>query len=230
MWCNFKKVISRRNLIYLYSLFGCLSVMSSCSNEDDVPTTAESTNHIVEEENFEPVVFTTEDPTHEIILDGKPVTFTLNTGIVTKSVEPRIDFTEIGPLPAGNPYLARKGDHQKYTTGRYPQFDFLPSYTYVVLRLDEFRFVVDLPKDAALDGAYELTPLTTQGFTTNSPNYQGYTLVSKISHINGYKLTFQFFIQSGSAYDILGRRLTADMDYPISGANVKYNYVYYKKK
>lgn len=206
--------------------------MVSCDN-DILSTVSESktqlqTEDIFIDESFTPVTFTEEDPTHVIMLDGQPLTITLRTGFETKSISPRVEFTEVGPLAAPTPKLFNKGNYEKYVT-KLPQFSFLPSYQYVLLRLDEFGFEINLPKEAAQGGACELIPLTEEGFALNNANYKGCTLVSNVKHATGYKLTYHFYIQSGIAYDILGRQLSDNVDYPISGTKVRYNYVYWKK-
>lgn len=212
--------------LFTCALLGCVFMTTSCSNDDD-NIIASSVSSQSSEETFEPVTFTAEDPTHVIMLDGNPVTFTLKTdSLKTRSVSSNIVLNEVGPFPTATPFLVKKGNYKKYFS-KLPQFDFLPSYSVVLLRLDEFRFDVNLPKSAALDGACDLTPITEQGFATESANYKGYQLISKISHVDGYKLTFRFYIQSGIAYDLAGRQLCGDVDHPLPGADVRYNYTYY---
>lgn len=179
-----------------------------------------------------PIEFTEESPSHVIMLGDKPVTITLTTG--ERDSQPRIStranivFNEVGPFTTKAPHLYAQGKYNKYFS-KLPQFNDLPPYQYILMRFNEYRFEIDLPKEAALDGAYELKAITDQGFAKENPNYKGCTLVEKISHATGYKLIFKFYIQAGAAFDLAGRQLCPDREWPISGTSVRYNYWYYVK-
>ena len=217
-----------KKIIATCFVFGYIGFMVACSGEEDLGITSGSPEK-AREELLAPVVFTMDDPAHEVLLDGKSVIFTLKAkpGVRNKALS--VDLEEVGPYFAVNPRLVKKGKYEKYLP-ELPQFDFLLSYQTAWLRMDEYRFDIDLPKEAALDGACELTALTEQGFATIDARDRGYTLISKISHTEGYKLPFQFFIQYGKAYDPLGRPLCWDVSYPIPGADVEYSYSYYGRE
>jgi hypothetical protein len=207
-------------LVFIYSVS-----FISCNNDDEV-LLSEGQSELFTKGAFEPeTVFSHGDPTHELIIDAQTVTFTL--------APPKEDGTSpqlrtagnmVGPLPVSTPKRVTTGKYKKYFT-KISDFNWLPSYSYVLLRLDEYRFEINLPK-TAFQGAYILYPQTTEGFATNGANYRGYSHVSTVSHATGHKITFKFFIQNGAAYNILGQRLSANTSIPIKGENVRYNYKY----
>jgi hypothetical protein len=206
-------------------VFICSVFFISCNNDDEVLLSV-SESEMFTKRAFEPeTVFSHEDPTHELIIDGQTVTFTLALSEEEgTSPQLRASGDMVGPLPASTPKRVATGKYQKYLT-KISEFNWLPSYSYVLLRLDEYSFEINLPK-TAFQGAYTVYAQTTEGFATNGANYRGYSYVGTTSHATGHKITFKFFIQNGAAYNILGQQLCANTSIPIKGENVRYNYKY----
>jgi hypothetical protein len=210
---------------FFTSVFICSACFISCDNDGEV-LFSEGESELFTKGVFEPeIVFSHENPTHKLIIDGQTVTLTLALPEEDgTSPQLRAAGDMVGPLPASTPKRVVTGKYQKYLT-KISEFNWLPSYSFVLLRLDEYQFEINLPK-TAFQGAYTLYPQTTEGFATNGANYRGYSYVGTISHATGYKITFKFFIQNGAAYNILGQQLCANTSIPVKGENVRYNYKY----
>lgn len=194
----------------------------SCGDElsDSIGQDFNESVHVMDN----PIIFTKESPTHDIIVDGRRVTITLSSPEDSQKSQLRIAGDMAGPYQAPVPVRVGNGKHKKVYT-RNSQFDYLSSYMFAIMRFDKYAIEINLPKNA-FPLAIELIPVTAEGFAQEDVSYRGYELEKVITHATGHKIIISFYIQMGAAYDFSGRQLTPDIPFPIEGNKVRYNYRY----
>lgn len=207
------------------------ALLCGCSNDEGDPILADDYPYESEEWG-EPIVLTKDHPVDSFYYDGGYVKVVYvpyaPKESVRNTVSRAIGGGDVGPLDAPVPTKIATGQYKKYYTKK-SEFNWIPEYSYLLLRLDQYSFTIDLPINARSQSLY-LTPKTQEGFATADVSYKGYTIYPSIRHSKGFKTRVDFYIQNGAAYDILGRQLCANRDLPLPGTSVRYSYTYELQK
>lgn len=195
-------------------------IITSCSTD-------ESTN-ITEVENTSlPLIITPNTSPKHLYIDGKKYTFRFSSIKQTRAISPVYSRDPNATL-ATKPRLAQKGKAQKYFSDHdiaNSPFPALAGRGIVIMRFDRYEFECRAPRNTKQNSFY-ITNITPEGFAEANPESRGFSIDKIVSTTKGVIVKCSFYIQNGAAYDLLGRQLTADKQYPLKGEDVQYQFTY----
>lgn len=200
-----------------------IAILLSACSDDDVFTSTSLENSVKESENL-----TLQDyPSDTLYYEGQAVIVfheNENTESVPLTRGIGVPTGSEGPFDAPTPKLIQKGKYKKYFI-KMSEFDWIPNYSFILMRMNKYSFTITLPNDA-LPYSVSIKAASKEGFSTEAGGTKGYTLGSIVKTARGYQIPVSFYIQDGAAYALDGKQLCANREMPIPGSQVKYTYTY----
>lgn len=208
--------------VKLFCLLAGIIVLSGCDDSSE-PTLSSQTEQTVEMLTAD----NTANPSRIDTLWCEGKQFVVSCGTTDSSPQTRgvgAPTGSEGPFDAPTPKLVQKGKYKTYFI-KMSEFDWIPNYSYILMRMDKYAFTITLPNNA-MQYSVSLKPVTQEGFSTEAGGTKGYTLGNIVKTSKGFQIPVWFYIQSGAAYSVDGKQLCANKEMPIEGSKVKYTYTY----
>lgn len=201
-----------------------LCIITSCSTD-------ESTNITEVENSSLPLIVTPSTSPQHLFIDGKKYTFRFSSIKQTRAINSFYSRDPNATL-ATKPRLVQKGKAHKYLSDHdiaNSPFPALAGRGMVIIRFDRYEFECNAPAKT-LQTSFDITNITPEGFAEESPKYRGFSIDKILSTDRGVTVKCSFYIQNGAAYDLAGRQLTANKQYPLKGEDVQYQFTYQTKR